>query len=189
MLSQVAKQNSENELFTELGALIQESLSLLIDKPIIVKVNGVHNMDVTEVIEKYSRNEPIVVTTVKYSSNSRDLGYLVLLLDVFSAKELVKILAGKVDLELNDENALDILKEFGNIVSGAISIILSREMNGRVDYTLPEVIIDIDVAIMESIVSIIAYEYGPSIQVLDVDITSEEDQGINLKILMLGIAL
>ncbi len=172
-----------------LGRLVQESLSLLVDMPILVKINGIQSMDVTELIERYSKNEPIVMIVVTYSSKDEELGYLILLLSVSSAKELVEILAGKADLELNDENALDILKEFGNIISGSISVILSRKLNKRIDYTLPEVVIDIDTALMDSIVSVIAYKYGTSIQVLDMDITSTDRYGVNLKILLLGVIL
>ncbi|OYT53182.1 MAG: hypothetical protein B6U76_08855, partial [Desulfurococcales archaeon ex4484_217_2] len=95
-----------------------------------------------------------------------------------------EILLLQADMELSDEEALDALREFGNIVFGTLASELSRKVGGKVTYTIPEVVIDYDVAIIESLIAPLAM-VKDIIEILEFSITSGGDEELDFDMLMI----
>lgn len=177
------KEYEHTALYRLLGEKITEALKMLTGADVVARVSGIRVADTAQVIEKYSKDRPIVAIASSIYGGDID-GQILLLLDVPTARDLVSFLAGMVELEPSDENAQDILKEFGNIVIGNISSILSKTYMCRVVYSIPEVVVDLDTAIIDSTVLPIASKYG-AVELLEISISSTSEQ-FKLRIIMLG---
>ncbi|MCD6301342.1 MAG: chemotaxis protein CheX [Staphylothermus sp.] len=169
-----------------LGEKITEALKTLTETDIVVQVFGTRTMDIAKIIEKYSRDEPIVAIASSIYGGDID-GQVLLLLDIPVARDLVKLLAQKIELEPSDEDAQDILREFGNIVIGNISSIFSKGYRYRIDYDIPEVVVDLDTAVIDSIVLPIASKHDV-IELLEMSISSTSEQ-LKLRIIMFGVSI
>ena len=173
-------------LYKLLGEKITEALRTLTGADIVVQISGTRTIDIAKVIEKYSRDEPIVA--IASSIYGGDInGQILLLLNISVARDLVNMLAREIELKPSDEDARDILREFGNIVIGNISSILSKMYRCRVEYDIPEVVVDLDTAVVDSIVLPIASEHDV-IELHEMSISSTSEL-LKLRIILFGVSI
>jgi len=126
-----------------------------------------------DVVMEFSRNN---VVAALYSRIDNELGrviHKVILMDINSAEVVGTILLSKAGLDISDESMEDALREFANIIIGAYAAVLSRFFNGRFEYSIPEVVVDYDTAIVTDLVLPIA-EVSQEIVMHNVKIRSDE---------------
>ncbi len=129
---------------------VEENLEVLTGQSVRVSTEARRKIKPEKVISLFSKNEIVVVV---YSNLifSRKI-YVTMIFDVKNACVLSRTLLAQADLEIGGEEIIDSLREFGNIMIGTIASYISMIQNERVDYTIPEVVIDYDTAIMESLI-------------------------------------
>ncbi len=138
-----------------------------------VVVSGCKRVKPEDVVNEFSRS---TVVAALYSKIGNDLGKIlhkVILMDINSAEVVGTILLSKAGLDVSDESMEDALREFANIVIGAYAAVLSRFFNGRFEYSIPEVVVDYDTAIVTDLVLPIA-EVSQEIVMHNVKIRSDE---------------
>ncbi len=126
-----------------------------------------------DVVMEFSRNN---VVAALYSRIDNELGrviHKVILMDINSAEVVGTILLSKAGLDISDESMEDALREFANIIIGAYAAVLSRFFNSRFEYSIPEVVVDYDTAIVTDLVLPIA-EVSQEIVMHNVKIRSDE---------------
>jgi len=160
---------------------ISNSISELTGLPIKVSIKSRAKKAPEEIITSLSRNELIVAI---HSLIEEQKTHVILLLSVSGARRISEILLLQANMELSDEEALDALREFGNIVFGTLTSELSRKVGGKVTYTLPEVVIDYDVAIIESLIAPLAM-VKDVIEILEFSITSGSEEELGFDMLMI----
>ncbi len=133
----------------ELGKNISELTGL----PITVTVKSREKKAPEELITSLSKNKLIVAI---HSLIEKQKTHIILLLDISSARKISEILLLQAGMDLSDEEALDALREFGNIVFGTFASEISMKTGGKVTYTIPEVVVDYDIAIIESLIAPLA---------------------------------
>ena len=130
---------------------IHELLGVDIDVDVVYGEALSPELGVSRACQEYDADE-VVAAFSKVSAKGLDQEYyMVLLADVETAKNLALILSGEAGLELDEELAMDIIREFTNIVFGALTAEASRARNLRVDYTIPEVTIDLCLAVLSEL--------------------------------------
>ena len=75
--------------------------------------------------------------------------YIVIILDTASATELVRSLVGDTNGTI-DEFTASALQEFANILLGAFISQIANEYKQRIEYTIPEIGIDVAQALLDS---------------------------------------
>ena len=183
-LTILAMNSLDKSIYGKISSSISKALFSLTGIPVHAKVVDPQNLDMSTVIQKYSNNRPVaaVVASILYKEVQ---GYIIILFELSSARDIVKVLSRLVGFELNNSNAHDILRELGNIIIGNIVSALSDETGITIEYEIPEVIIDLDTALIQNIVLVLGYK-NEKIQTFELQLYSHSGQ-IGLKVLMMGI--
>ena len=140
---------------------IQLCISELIGEDVTIKVKRKYRLKPEESPVKLCKEDNIVVihTNIKTSMKNDKIYQGLITLSIDSAKNLSKLLLSMVDIDLSEESAFDALCEFGNIVFGAFTSEISKKYHLRIDYSIPQVIVELCPAIISSLVAEIgAYE-------------------------------
>ena len=140
---------------------ISENLSILINDTIQMKIDKYCRVKPEEIIERLGRNKPIVAVYSRLIgyNNKEDIGHVVILLELDNARSLATMLLSIAEIDVEEEVAIDALREFGNIIVGNIVALIASCINKAVNYSIPEVVIDTDIAILDSIITPIAFNY------------------------------
>ncbi len=171
-----------NAVCNELSKGIEKSVMELTGTKIEINMKIKTNVAPEKLITSLSRSELVVAI---YSLFTDYKLHGIILLDISSARKLSEILLLQAELEISDEEALDALKEFGNIVFGTLAAVISNKIGGKVIYTIPEVIIDYDVAILDSLVTPIAI-VKDYVELFEFEVIPEEAEALNFKMLLMA---
>ncbi len=117
-----------------------------------VSMGGFRRVQPEELLSEFSRNEVVATLYSRMDSDFNFILHKVIVMSIDSAELIGTILLSKAGIEVSEESIEDALREFANIVIGAYASVLSRSFRGRFEYSIPEVVVDYDTAIITELV-------------------------------------
>ena len=163
---------------------VKRSIEMLISKKIDVMVKAVTKTSIDELIRRYSNGEAVVslLTTLYLDKHSKVS--LLVLMELNSGRRIAEVLLSKIDLELTEDYAIDALREFMNIIAGSYALRLSNIIGKSITYDIPEVIIEIDRAIISELIIPLAIKVN---EVIFHDVAMKcKDDDVSMNILIMS---
>jgi len=170
---------SFQSLMPNITKRIQQCISDLINEHIIVKIKDIFKLK-PELSATLCRKEETVIIYSYIVFDERYQGLIAL--DINAAKRIVKLLLNMAEIDLTEDNALDALKEFGNIVFGSLASEVSKKLNTKVNYSIPQVVVELCSAVISSLAAEMC-THNDLIDVFKLEFISK-NESINMIILL-----
>lgn len=174
---------AERIIFDRLVAKeIEKNIEELTGHKVSVDILLKQQMSPENIITHFTANK--VVTAIFSKISFSHEMFIIIFLSIEQACELVRILLAQAGLEFNGEEVIDALREFGNIMFGTMASYISKIKKERVDYLIPNVIIDYDIAILDSIILPLTVNKD-LIDLYEVNVASDDNIKTRFKMLIL----
>jgi len=164
---------------------VKNNIEIMIDKKIDVIVKRITKISIYELVKRYGIGKAVVSLYTTLYLNKHSKIRLLVFMGLSSGKRIAEILLGKANLELTEDYAIDTLREFMNVIAGSYALRLSNMIKRNIMYDIPEVIIEIDRAIISELVIPLAIKTNEVI-FHDVTMKCDDDDDISMSMFIVS---